>query len=179
MKNIAEILRNFVLCRKLYSPIYGEVIFEGVGGYKENEEILVRYYEVERGEECLTKFDNFGRKNALGECLLFPSKDMRDWNKFEWKKGDVLQKNDNKYTTIFDSFIDETMTKFKGLHCIVENGAYLNIDNCIKETKDFLKADINKSHEHINNVERICCGKLNKETLEIEKGNDILVVTVQ
>lgn len=56
---------------------------------EETDEICVKKHN---GEKAF--FNSKGLYNILGECLLFPSKEMRDWRKFAWKKGDVLISND-------------------------------------------------------------------------------------
>ena len=38
--------------------------------------------------------DKNGKLYDDGECVVFPSKEMRDWSKFAWKKGDVLVNKD-------------------------------------------------------------------------------------
>lgn len=84
---IAEILRNKPQGIKLYSPIFGNCTFCYVKD--ESSDICVRrpYNEV--------NYFNFdGVYHTGGECLLFPSNEMRDWSKFAWKKGDVMISND-------------------------------------------------------------------------------------
>lgn len=76
--NIAEILKDKPKGTKLYTPIFGKVKYDSVllG------DIKVLY-------SCTDKhFYMDGRFCMNGECLLFPSKEMRDWSKFAWKKGD-------------------------------------------------------------------------------------------
>lgn len=86
--NIAEILKDSPKGTKLYSPLYGECEFN-------------RIYERE-GKKCVeirfnTKkiyLNEYGRYfySSKGECLLFPSRDQRDWAKFQrpFKDGDIL-----------------------------------------------------------------------------------------
>lgn len=80
--DLTKILEGCPKGTKLYSPIFGEIEFERINkkdGYIEIKE-----------EYGINTFRNNGtylrRKN--GECLLFPSKDQRDWSKFErfWDK---------------------------------------------------------------------------------------------
>lgn len=77
--NIAEILRKCPKGTKLYSPVFGEV-----------ELTKVDYDEV-YPITCLTKNGDYGLFTRDGilffdysdtECMLFPSKDQRDWSKF-------------------------------------------------------------------------------------------------
>lgn len=76
--NIAEILKNAPKGTKLYSPLFGEVKLQGESTstfYKDG-----RYYK--------------GHPNS--ECLLFPSKDKRNWDDvyFLKDKTPVMVSND-------------------------------------------------------------------------------------
>lgn len=55
---------------------------------------------TQSGECTLIKFGNM---YDGGECIIFPSKEMRDWSKFSWQKGDVLISNDGGTEVIFDN----------------------------------------------------------------------------
>lgn len=93
---IAEILKHKPQGIKLYSPIFGDCTFCYVKD--ESSDICVRrpYNEV--------NYFNFdGVYHTGGECLLFPSNEMRDWSKFAWQKGDVLISNDGGTEVIFDN----------------------------------------------------------------------------
>lgn len=90
--NLAEILKDAQKGTKLYSPIFGEVILNNV--YSTFDDIAI---EVNAGPDYTETFTNNGRytNNFNGECLLFPSKDQRDWSKFkvepicEFEDGEV------------------------------------------------------------------------------------------
>lgn len=127
--------------------------------------------EAERKEEkYLTPdevaFDKNGKIDKEGEVLLFPSNEMRDWSKF-FKKGDVLEYagKDTQGTCIFVKYEDDTKMKFVGV--------YLKEKECIYtshgtfRTVDFVKSD--DPAGYIRFVEERLGGKLNRETLEIEK----------
>lgn len=95
---------------------------------------------------------------------------MRDWRKFNWKKGDVLVSKDNVYI-IFEKFKDDTYTRFKGKHylwkeCDEED---YNKEETKMLTSVFEKANDDAAQTYINIIERRFGGKLNMETLEIEK----------
>lgn len=93
---IAEILKHKPQGIKLYSPIFGDCTFCYVKD--ESSDICVRrpYNEV--------NYFNFdGVYHTGGECLLFPSNEMRDWSKFAWQNGDVLISNDGGTEVIFDN----------------------------------------------------------------------------
>ena len=91
MKNIAEILKNCPKGTKLYSPICGECELDIV---HETNMIAVKYEDT-KGFFRFLSFESDGtyRQSCYGsECLLFPSKENRDWDTFQkpFKDGDVL-----------------------------------------------------------------------------------------
>ena len=103
--------------------------------------------------------DKNGKLYDDGECVVFPSKEMRDWSKFAWKKGDVLI-SDCGFVCIFKEWASDDYTKF--------NGCYFDgMPNA--KTDKYSKLDNNTAYGYIREIERKLGGKLNLETLEIEK----------
>lgn len=82
--NLVEILKDCPEGTKLYSPIFGDVELVGVHLDKDGDYPI----EVKLSNNALDSFTKDGRVFAEydGECTLFPSKDQRDWSKFEIKK---------------------------------------------------------------------------------------------
>ena len=80
--NLVEILKDCPKGTKLYSTIYGEVEFVGID---EESEYPITFITSKESTNVVTSdgrnFDIFD-----GECVLFPSKEMRDWSKFKVKK---------------------------------------------------------------------------------------------
>ena len=101
-----------------------------------------------------------------GEVLLFPSNEMRDWSKF-FKKGDVLVNKDRQVHVIFEKFEDDAYTKFRGKHYLWEES--YNTEVFQMETSLFEKANDDDAQTYINTIEERLGGKLNLETMEIEK----------
>ena len=98
--NIAEILKDKKEGIRLYSPIFGECAFCYVR--EDTNDICVKKHNG-----VIEYFNSEGLYFALGEVMLFPSKEMRDWSKF-FKKGDVLFYIDgSKCNVIFDKFDDD------------------------------------------------------------------------
>ena len=94
-----------------------------------------------------------------GIQLLKPSKEMQDWEKFSWKRGDVLI-SDYGFVCIFKEWASDDYTKF--------NGCYFDgMPNA--ETAEYSKLDNNTAYGYVRELENRCGGKLNLETLEIEK----------
>lgn len=78
--NLVKILRDCPKGTKLYSPLYGEVGFMGIdfeAGMNYPIKVLIE-------DNTISSFTADGKflnyKN--GKCLLFPSKEQRDWSKF-------------------------------------------------------------------------------------------------
>lgn len=94
-----------------------------------------------------------------GMQLLKPSKEMQDWEKFSWKRGDVLI-SDCGFVCIFKEWASDDYTKFNG--CYFEG-----MPNA--ETAKYSKLDNNTAYGYIRELENRCGGKLNLETLKIEK----------
>lgn len=94
-----------------------------------------------------------------GMQILKPSKEMQDWEKFSWKRGDVLI-SDCGFVCIFKEWASDDYTKFNG--CYFEG-----MPNA--ETAKYSKLDNNTAYGYIRELENRCGGKLNLETLKIEK----------
>lgn len=75
--NIAEILKDCPKGTKLYSPAFGEVEFIGIDPVM--KEIVCN--ACSNGYQ--RTFLSDGAYSDGGECMLFPSKDQRDWSKFK------------------------------------------------------------------------------------------------
>lgn len=84
--DLTKILKDCPKDTKLYCSLYGEVLFEGIitGNHNYFIEVYVKVLN------SLIMFTYNGRYFSNGECVLFPSKDQRDWNKFTapWYKKD-------------------------------------------------------------------------------------------
>lgn len=116
--------------------------------------------------------DKNGKLYDDGECVVFPSKEMRDWRKFAWKKGDVLVSKDRNVHIIFEKFEDDAYTKFRGKHYLwKEGGSMVSFEEneYYKQTSDFNKANKEEAQTYINTIEEKLGGKLNRETLVVEK----------
>ena len=97
--NLAEILKDCPKGTKLYSTIYGDVEFVKVSNHLEYPiEVKRRYYSI-------GSFTNDGRLLAGydGECTLFPSREQRDWSKFEYKNP--KPKFDHKTLKLMDKVL--------------------------------------------------------------------------
>lgn len=106
-----------------------------------------------------------------GMVILVPSETMQDWNKFDWKKGDVLKNTAYEERVIFDGFLNDDYTYFKGKHPL-DCSNKLNItyhEECNCFTGNYRLESTDAAQTYINTIEKRLGGKLNLETLEIEK----------
>ena len=154
--NIAEILRNKPHGVKLYSPIFGDCTYCYVR--EDTNDICVK-----RPYNVMSFFNFEGLYNTAGECLLFPSKEMRNWSKFAWKKGDALSCGvDN--LCIFEKWANKEYTEFYAKFVTPNySGNTFKTEKWSKETNEAV------IKQYISNIEEFKGGKLNLTTLEIEK----------
>ena len=85
--DLTKILKDCPKGTKLYSPIFGEVEFEKIGSNKEDAIVITKGVIT----SSFTK-EGFYYADKSEECLLFPSKDQRDWSKFTapWYKKEMF-----------------------------------------------------------------------------------------
>lgn len=100
--NLVEILKDCPEGTKLYSTVFGEVEFESI-----NDIIGPIVVTTNIGHpECFTADGKmFARYN--GECVLFPSKEQRDWSKFNVKKHRFDPKTLQPYDKVLAKFMEE------------------------------------------------------------------------
>ena len=153
--NIAEILKDKPVELKLYSSTFGYIKFNGVHKDK------VYFYSEDTNTHSVK---SNGKMYDSGECIIFPSKEMRDWSKFAWKRGDVLT-NSSGFKVFFDKWVNENYTKFLGKIKVLGDSHYYYYD-----TAYYILASKKEALEFIKSVEEINNGKPNLKTLEIEKG---------
>ena len=167
--NISDILNDKPKGIRLYSPIFGECTFCCVR--EDTNDICVKKHNGVK-----EFFDSKGLYYNTGEVMLFPSKEMRDWAKFSWKKGDLLI-NSCGFQCIFKEWVSDDYTKFNGCYSNSRDG-YEDVSNA--ETAKFDKLDNNIAYGYVREIERKLGGILNLETLEIEKSEfkdgDVLFV---
>lgn len=83
--NLVEVLKNCPKGTRLYSPMYGTVCLHKV---REDSEWPIRI----ESEENICYFTAQGKFSMSdeSECMLFPSKDNRDWNTFVVKRKESM-----------------------------------------------------------------------------------------
>ena len=158
--NKAAILKDKPKGTKLYT-----ILSDGECFLNEASEDSI-YIDIDNRERfwCLSAYGStYSFPN--GCVLLFPSREMRDWSKFAWKKGDVLI-NSCGLQCIFKEWASDDYTKFNGCYSNSKDG-YEDVSNA--ETAKFDKLDNNIAYGYVREIERKLGGILNLTTLEIEK----------
>ena len=184
--NIAKILKDKPQGTKLYDLLRNI----DVGLDKVHTTDVGTYIECtstnEVGSTLLFDYSKLGTEKSWLEGLqiLLPSKDMLDWGKFAWKKGDVLISNDGKVKVIFEKFRSDTYQSFIGKHHLDSlNDKNLHYQNEGEyPTFNFSLESEDAAQIYINTIEERLGGKLNRETLKIEpaqpefKDGDIVTI---
>lgn len=158
--NIAKILKN----KPEKTILYDAMRDINVSLYvvkKQNGETNIFCDGMKKFKGCSFVYSDTGADSIFrkGMQLLKPSKEMQDWEKFSWKRGDVLI-SDCGFVCIFKEWASDDYTKF--------NGCYFDgMPNA--STAKYSKLDNNTAYGYIREIENRCGGKLNLETLEIEK----------
>lgn len=96
--NLVEILKDCPSGTKLYSMIHGEVELVECQNVPDRP-IVVKLIDG--------SYENYATRGLLdefydGECVLFPSKDQRDWSKFKNKTGVEINDNPGDEHSKFD-----------------------------------------------------------------------------
>lgn len=176
--NIAEILKNKPRGTKLYSMIHGKCSFEAVTDEIFKINFCTSKFGLTQSGECT--LIKFGNMYDGGECIIFPSKEMRDWSKFSWKKGDVLIRTNSEYCIgIFDEWTSDDYSTFSAKYINLGLSDNFSCSYTCK-TEEWEKTENSKNY--ISEIERVMNGKLNLQTLEIQtqpefKDGDIVCIS--
>lgn len=170
--NVATILKDKTQGTKLYDLLYNIDVELDTISTTDTETVVWCTNKTDNNTTCHRGYSEFGTVRGCtdGLQILLPSRGMRDWYKFAWKKGDVLVSNDSDRHIIFKGFSKNDYTTFEGKHWIsVSKKRYLSCLN-MQNVQDYHFED-NKdaAQTYINTIEEHLGGKLNLETLEIEK----------
>lgn len=170
--NIAEILKDKPQGTKLYDLLRNidveldKVHITDVGSY------IVCTATNEAGSTRSFGYSKLGTEECWidGLQILLPSKEMSDWRKFDWKKGDVLVSNDSDSHIIFKGFSKNDYTTFEGKHWIsVSKKRHISRLDTQNTQNYHIEDNKEVAQTYINTIEERLGGKFNLETLEIEK----------
>lgn len=161
--NIAEILKDCPKGMKLYSPIYGTVELLKVDS---NSVYSIKTVTSIGRPGQFTSNGRLYEKYPDTECLLFPSREMRDWTKF-FKRGDVVRHKDSNTHAIFEGWANDDYTKFNTtINSFVPATSFG--EKKVSNTDCFVKANNLERVAFITSIEHHYKGKYNPDTLRVE-----------
>lgn len=173
--NVEEILKDKSQGTKLYDLLYNIDVELDTISTTDTETVVWCTNETDNNTTCHRGYSEFGTVRGCSDGLqiLLPSKEMRDWGKFAWKKGDVLVCTDGKAEVIFERFDDDNYTSFVGKHYLEsygKDGDLLDYEQeHLCDTANYTKESDETVQCYISTIEERLDGKLNRETLEVEK----------
>lgn len=172
--NIAAILKDKSQGTKLYDWLHNIDVELDTISTTDTETVVWCTNETNNNTTCHRGYSEFGTERGYpdGLQILFPSKKMRDWAKFSWKKGDVLVNEDGSVHIIFEDFENDAYTMFSGKYYYSKDGK--KADSYFREcddvvTEEFTIETEDAAQTYISAIEERLGGKLNLKTLEIEK----------
>lgn len=137
--DLVKILKNCPKGTTLYSTIHGNVELEGIDT---SDEYTIKTYVTCNGKRTPAWFTSDGRYFKYyhdGDCVLFPSKECRDWSKFKlsqqkFQKGDYV---------ICDDLLGRVVKYLGDIQCNVNmlNGSIANLDFYVKDLTKVEKFD--------------------------------------
>lgn len=176
--NIAEILKDCPKGMELYSPLCGKCVFDRLNFgtiicKKQNTQEITF---TSKGYYMLPVFDDC-------ECMIFPSKDQRDWSKFQrpFKDGDILISELNSCEG--NPFIFKQINSFGNAECycaidcyeelIFNSDNWTNIKGCRLATEEERQKmfDAIKTNGYVWNAENKTLKKLSEP--KFKKGDII------
>ena len=161
--NVAEILKTKEKGIKLYDTVRDiDVYLYNIVG--EGNEIHCSL-EKDKGKIIAYSYNGTIPGFVNGKMVLVPSREMRDWEKFQWKKGDILRHNTYAIVVMFDSFINDDYTKFKFNYKLGPEQYDMSSDS----TERFTKVSEQETKSYITQIETEYDVKFNNEISEFEK----------
>lgn len=168
--NIAEILKYCPKGTKLYSTIYGNVILDSVLSKDSKFPIIIK--DSTGCQHVVTEQGHYMYNIPNLECVLFPSKNMRDWSKFRLpvKRGNIMMSSTTKRAFIASGGTINGRTEyicginaFDAFQIVGDHGdsTIWTSDFCIPASKEAKEELFDKMTE--------VGYKWNTDTLELEK----------
>ena len=149
--DLTKILKDCPRGFKLYSAVHGEVTFLSI----ENGEYPIG---VLLNNDCTAYYSSSGKAfTSYGECVLFPSKDQRNWSKFTayWYKKErfdpktlkpfdrvLVRYEDNDWCCSFFSHHKDVIDSFPihaCVYCIPYNDDTKHLVGTTDDAPDFYK----------------------------------------
>lgn len=144
--NVAEILRDYKENEIiLYTTMFGNAFFKGFT--RDGGIILENTNTIIRGtlkRDFVLDANGRMKETQGGECVLFPSSEMRDWSKF-FKHGDVVVRMTDGVMVVFDCWAKGDFTQMSIIDYFDKPSSFggneFRLKHLTVNTKDFQKAD--------------------------------------
>lgn len=163
--NIVEILKYCSKGTKLYSTVFGEVTLDKVDIH---EKYPIVVYRLNHIKTSFTREGYYMKDFPGSECVLFPSKEQRDWSKFRipLKRGDIMMKADGTIPFIASGeFYKDTLPKYI---CGVDITGHFSTGIYGWTSEFYIPASEEAKKELFDKMAEAGC-KWNANTLELEK----------
>lgn len=141
-KTIQEILQkklirgSFVEGGFLYSPLFGKCTLKSA-----NKDLFLERRNPFRPSVADTLgLRPDGKFSDDGECMVYPSPGMRDWNKFAWEEYTLLKSSNGKPFVFFECWEGKDYTKFKGISFRTKGGELRRVVKKY-DTSKFMEVD--------------------------------------
>lgn len=164
--NIAEILRDCPKGIKLYSPLFGKCELGEISNDNKYPILITAQKAAGRVVESFKKDGSYFEGFEDTETMIFPSVEMRLWDKF-FKRGDVVFNEYSGLVAIFDGWVNDDYTEFNTTINLIEKGNFWGEEE-VCDTECFTKATDEKRAAFIAAAEKHFGGKYNPETLQVE-----------
>ena len=161
--NIAEILKDCPTGMELYSPLCGTCVFVRINMgtiicKKQNTQEITFTSE---GYYMLPVFENC-------ECMIFPSKDQRDWSKFKilFNDGDIVSTTSGTWIGITEGGKNGS---FIPTYCVIKSNGEFEVYFDKKERWAFNRFATEEEKQKLFNAIKANGYKWNDETKTLEK----------
>lgn len=143
--DLTKILKDCPKGTKFYSSVYGKIEFIGIETLENNPDPITIKWFKDENTTYLEYLRADGTFRGLGECIIFPSEEQRDWSKWQrpFVKGDVVATESGSNVFIFNELIHGNCGRcFMGYDfskdIIFEKGSYVFKRLATEEEKQLL-----------------------------------------
>ena len=167
--NIAKILKYCPKGTKLYSPVYGDVTLHSIDSVDKKFPFLIN--DIKGNEWLLTEEGHY-TEYPNSECVLFPSKDQRDWDEFRLpvKRGDIMM-SDGRAFIISDEYANTTIGAYHKYICGIDVKGKFKVSqsNSRHWTNSFYIPASEKAKKELFDKMAKAGYRWNTDTLKLEK----------
>ena len=165
--NLVKILKDCPKGTKLYSTAFGDVYFYGIS---DNKEYPIGIAVAGNSDYRTLTCDGKLWRDYGGECILFPSKEQRDWSKFkptyEFKDGDIVATNTGNRIGITTGGHAHSC---KPTYCVLSHNREVKLYFSTKEAWCFNRLATEEEKQRLFDAIKKSGYKWNAETKTLEK----------